>query len=49
MTLPLVSYGGSSLVSNFFSMGVLLGISSMNAEDEARDIEKIALREEVGL
>ena len=49
VTLPLVSYGGSSLVSTFFSMGVLLGISSMNAEDEARDIEKIALREEVGL
>ena len=49
VTLPLVSYGGSSLVSNFFSMGILLGISSMNAEDEARDIDKIALREEVGL
>ena len=49
VTLPLVSYGGSSLVSNFFSMGILLGISSMNAEDEARDIEKIALREEVDL
>lgn len=49
VTLPLVSYGGSSLVSNFFSMGILLGISSMNAEDEARDIEKIALREEVRL
>ena len=49
VTLPLVSYGGSSLVSNFLSMGILLGISSMNAEDEARDIEKIALREEVGL
>ena len=49
VTLPLVSYGGSSLVSNFFSMGILLGISSMNAEDEARDIEKIALREEVSL
>lgn len=30
-------------------MGVLLGVSSMNAEDEARDIEKLALREEVGL
>ena len=49
VTLPLVSYGGSSLVSTFFSMGVLLGISSMNAEDEARDIEKIALQEEVRL
>ena len=47
VTLPLVSYGGSSLVSTFFSMGILLGISSLNAEDEARDIEKIALREEV--
>lgn len=49
VTLPLVSYGGSSLVSTFLSMGVLLGISSLNAEDEARDIEKISLREEVGL
>ena len=49
VTLPLVSYGGSSLVSTFFSFGILLGISSMNAEDEARDIERIALREEVGL
>ncbi len=48
VTLPLVSYGGSSLVSSFFSMGVLLGISSMNAEDEARDISKIELGE-VGL
>ncbi len=47
VTLPLVSYGGSSLVSMFFSMGLLLGISSMNAEDEARDIERLALREEV--
>ena len=49
VTLPLVSYGGSSLVSTFFSVGILLGISSMNAEDEARDIERIALKEEVGL
>ena len=49
VTLPLVSYGGSSLVSCFFSMGILLGVSSMNAEDEARDIEKIALQEEVRL
>lgn len=45
VTLPLVSYGGSSLVSTFFSMGLLLGISSLNAEDEARDISKIELRE----
>ena len=45
VTLPLVSYGGSSLVSTFFSMGLLLGISSANAEDEARDITRIELRE----
>lgn len=46
VTLPMVSYGGSSLVSMCFSMGLLLGISSMNAEDEARDIEQLALKEE---
>lgn len=45
VTLPLVSYGGSSLVSTCFSMGLLLGISSMNAEDEAKDIERYAMRE----
>lgn len=49
VTLPLVSQGGSSLVATMFSMGILLGISSMNAEDEARDIERIALKEEVAL
>ena len=47
VTLPLVCYGGSSLVSTFFSMGLLLGMSSMNAEDEARDIEQLELREEM--
>ena len=45
VTLPLVCYGGSSLVSTFFSMGILLGISSMNAEDEARDIEQLEIKE----
>ena len=44
VTLPLVCYGGSSLVSTYFSMGILLGISSMNAEDEARDIEQLEIR-----
>ena len=48
VTLPLVSSGGSSLVSTFLSFGILLGISSMNAEDEARDIDRLELREEVG-
>ena len=47
VTLPLISYGGSSLVSMGFSMGLLLGISSMNAEDEARDIDQYALNREV--
>ena len=49
VTLPLISAGGSSLVSVFFSIGVLAGISSMNAEDEARDIEKIEISEEAML
>ena len=49
VTLPLISSGGSSLVSTFFSIGVLCGISSMNAEDEARDIELIELSQEVML
>lgn len=46
VTLPLVCYGGSSLVSTFFSMGLLLGMSSINAEDEARDIRRLELKEE---
>jgi len=46
VTLPLISSGGSSLVSTFFSIGMLAGISSMNAEDEARDIELIELSQE---
>ena len=29
------------------SFGILLGISSMNAEDEARDIDRLEMREEV--
>ena len=46
VTLPLICSGGSSLVSTFFSMGLLLGLSAMNAEDEARDIETLELKEE---
>ena len=47
VTLPLICYGGSSLVSTFFSMGILLGITSMNAEDEARDIELLEINERI--
>ncbi|MBQ4088582.1 MAG: FtsW/RodA/SpoVE family cell cycle protein [Clostridia bacterium] len=46
VTLPLVSSGGSSLVSTFFAIGVLCGISSMNAQDESRDIELIEMSQE---
>lgn len=46
VTLPLIAAGGSSLVSTFAAIGVLLGISSLNAEDEAADIEQIELSEE---
>lgn len=49
VTLPLISSGGSSLVSTFLSFGILLGISSLNAEEEARDIERLSLREEAML
>lgn len=49
VTLPLISSGGSSLVSMFFSIGVLAGITSMNAEDEARDVELIEISEEAML
>ncbi|MGI6238740.1 MAG: FtsW/RodA/SpoVE family cell cycle protein [Christensenellales bacterium] len=49
VTLPLISAGGSSLVSTFFTVGVLAGISSLNAQDEARDIERIEISEEAML
>ena len=41
VTLPFVSDGGSSLVSCLMLMGMLLGISGMNAEDEEDDHKKI--------
>ena len=41
ITLPLVARGGSSLVATMFSMGLLLGISSVNAEEEAADLHRI--------
>ena len=49
VTLPLISSGGSSLVSTFFALGMLCGITSLNTEDEARDIEQIEIRQEAML
>lgn len=49
VTLPLISSGGSSLVSTFFSIGIVCGISSMNAQEEMRDIELLEISEEAML
>ncbi len=34
VTLPLISEGGSSLFGSMLMMGTLLGVSSLNAQDE---------------
>ena len=38
VTLPFVSSGGSSLISAALLMGMILGVSSVNAEDEYDDL-----------
>ena len=45
VTLPLVSSGGSSMVSMMGCMGLLLGVSSINASDEADDLIRMQWRE----
>ena len=45
VTLPFVSAGGSSMVSMMGAMGMLLGISSLNAVDEAEDLRRLEWRE----
>ena len=45
--LPLIAAGGSSIVSTYLSFGILLGISSVNAEDELRDLKRMEWREEM--
>lgn len=47
VTLPFVSAGGSSLVSSMAGMGLLLGISSINAEEDAGDLARLSWKEEM--
>jgi len=42
VTLPFISAGGSSMLSGCLIMGMLLGVSSINAEDEYDDLMKLS-------
>ncbi|MGJ4850222.1 FtsW/RodA/SpoVE family cell cycle protein [Bacillota bacterium Meth-B3] len=48
VTLPFISAGGSSMVSMCLSFGLLLGVSSINAHDEADDLTRMTWREAGG-
>ena len=41
VTLPFVSEGGSSLVGSLMMMGMVLGVSSINAQDEYDDLMRL--------
>ena len=41
VTLPFVSEGGSSLVGSMLMMGMILGVSSINAQDEYDDLMRL--------
>ena len=47
VVLPLIASGGSSIVSTYLAFGILLGISSVNAEDEVSDLKRMEWREEM--
>lgn len=47
VVLPLIASGGSSIVSTWLSFGILLGISSINAEDEVSDLKRMEWRQEM--
>lgn len=49
ITMPFISYGGTSMVSCMGLMGFLQGISSRVREDLAKDIEMTGAREEAGV
>ena len=49
VTLPFISAGGSSIISMMGGMGMLLGISSINAVDEVEDLRRLEWREEARL
>jgi len=46
-TLPFVAAGGSSIVTCFALLGLLLGISSINAQYEIEDIRRAEWQEEI--
>lgn len=45
VTLPFVSAGGTSMVAMMGGMGLLLGVSSINANDEDDDLNRLTRRE----
>ena len=45
VTLPLIAAGGSSMVSCMGGIGLLLGISSLNADQDADDVERAERQE----
>ena len=47
VVLPLIASGGSSIVSTYLSVGILLGVSSVNAENEVDDLKRMEWREEM--
>ena len=49
VTLPFISYGGSSLVSSMCLIGLIQGVASLNEDDLMEDTEIALGREEMGM
>ena len=45
VTLPLISAGGSSIVGTMAGLGLLVGVSTLNAEAEVADLHRLEWRE----